>query len=700
MYALKYPELHNPFLESLVAHTPAVIYQYVLHGNGSSEFVYVSDYVREIFELEPAAIEQNQELIWKRVHPDDRQSCREAMTAVALERGPYHWEGRIVTPKAGIKWIQITVKSQKQPNRDIVCYGLITDISDSKRAAAAQMEREQRFRAMFEQADVGIVEYTLDGRVQQVNQKFCDIVGYSQSELKALSYTDITHSDDRAADDAYLRQLFAGEIQTYSIEKRYLRKGATGEKEVTWVHMRVSLVRRPTGEPQSLLAVVSDISARKKAARALKESERRFRAIFNSAFGFITILSPQGKIEQANQTVLDFAGVQLADMVNSPLWETPWWKASPQHQKRLQQAIATAAAGEFVRYEAEILGTDEKIVTIDFSLKPVFDSCGKVVLLIAEGRDITERKRAEEARRRSGELLKKKNKQLSETLGDLKRTQLQLIQAEKMSSLGQMVAGVAHEINNPVNFIYGNLTHAEDYIKDLLEIIGLYERHYPQPHPEIAAEIEKIEIDFVTEDLPNLLKSMKVGAERIREIVKSMRTFSRLDEAEVKNIDLHDGIDSTLMILHNRLKAQPSHPGIEVVKNYGNLPEVECYAGQLNQVFMNILANAIDALEDCRHGAAACSRENIRNPQIAIRTVRSGDRVEIRIADNGPGMPESVKQRLFDPFFTTKPVGKGTGLGLSISYQIVVDKHGGQMQCFSTPGVGTEFVIDIPIKQS
>ncbi len=267
-----------------------------------------------------------------------------------------------------------------------------------------------------------------------------------------------------------------------------------------------------------------------------------------------------------------------------------------------------------------------------------------------------------------------------------------------MSSLGQMVA---HEINNPVNFIYGNLTHAEEYIKNLLEIIGLYDRHYPQPHPDIAAEIEEMELDFVREDLPNLLKSMKVGAERIREIVKSLRTFSRLDEAEVKNIDLHDGIDSTLMILHNRLKAQPNHPGIEVVKNYGNLPQVECYAGQLNQVFMNILANAIDALEDCQHGFdISCFRENIRNPQIQIHTARAGSRVQIRIADNSPGIPESVKQRLFDPFFTTKPVGKGTGLGLSISYQIVVDKHCGQMECFSTPGQGTKFVIDIPIKQS
>lgn len=699
MYALKYPELHDPFLETLLAQTPAVIYQYVLHANGSEEFVYVSDYVREIFELEPGAIELNQDLLWKRVHPDDRQSCREAMTAATLERRPHHWEGRIVTPKAGLKWIQITVKSQKQPNRDILCYGLITDITDRFLAAVGQMEREQRFQAMFEQADVGIVEYSLDGRVQQVNQKFCDIVEYSQSELLALSYTDITHSDDRAADDAYLKQLFAGEIQTYSIEKRYLRKGATEKNEVTWVHMRVSLVRRPTGEPQSLLAVVTDISDRKKSARALKESERRFRAIFNSAFGFITILSAQGRIEQANQAVLDFAGVRLADVVACPLWETSWWKASPQTQQRLRQGIATAAAGEFVRYEAEILGTDDRMATIDFSLKPVFDSCGKVVLLIAEGRDITERKRAEEARRRSGELLKEKNQQLRQTLGDLKRTQLQLIQAEKMSSIGQMVAGVAHEINNPVNFIYGNLTHAEDYIKDLLEIICLYERHYPQPHPDIAEEIEARELYFLTEDLPNLLNSIKVGAERIREIVKSLRTFSRLDEAEVKKIDLHEGIDSTLMILQNRLKAQPSHPSIEVVKNYGDLPAVECYAGQLNQVFMNILANAIDALEECQQGAT-CSQENIRNPKIEINTVLAGDRVEIRIADNGTGIPEKVKQRLFDPFFTTKPVGKGTGLGLSISYQIVVDGHGGQMQCFSTPGVGTEFVIDIPIKQS
>ncbi len=289
--------------------------------------------------------------------------------------------------------------------------------------------------------------------------------------------------------------------------------------------------------------------------------------------------------------------------------------------------------------------------------------------------------------------------QLEQALNELQLTQTQLVQSEKMSSLGQLVAGVAHEINNPVTFIYANLTHAENYTQDLLGLVQLYHQQYPNPTPEISSEIAAIDLDFLIEDLPKLLSSMKVGAERICEIVGALRNFSRLAEAEIKAVNIHEGLDSTLTILQNRLKAQGKHPGIQVIKDYGNLPKVECYAGQLNQVFMNLLSNAIDALEELNVEGCLANLQPA-TPWIRISTEALNDQqVVIRIADNGPGMTEKVKARIFDPFFTTKAVGTGTGLGLSISYQIVVEKHKGQLHCLSELGQGTEFVVQIPLLQ-
>ncbi len=292
-----------------------------------------------------------------------------------------------------------------------------------------------------------------------------------------------------------------------------------------------------------------------------------------------------------------------------------------------------------------------------------------------------------------------KAEKLARALQELQQTQSQLIQTEKMSSLGQMVAGVAHEINNPVSFIYGNLTHTHNYTQDLLALVHLYQQHYPNPVPEIQEQIEDIDLDFLIEDLPKMLDSMNVGAERIRQIVLSLRNFSRLDEAEMKQVDIHEGIDSTLLILQNRLKAHGKHPGIELVKEYGDLPSVECYAGQLNQVFMNILSNALDAL-DSYNQQRQLDENRVDPSTITIRTLElNPDYIAVGIADNGPGITQEVRTRIFDPFFTTKPVGKGTGLGLSISYQIVVDKHRGSILCKSEPGQGTEFWIEIPVRQ-
>ena len=278
-----------------------------------------------------------------------------------------------------------------------------------------------------------------------------------------------------------------------------------------------------------------------------------------------------------------------------------------------------------------------------------------------------------------------RTQELETTLTNLKLTQSQLIQSEKLSSLGEMVAGIAHEVNNPIGFVDGNLHHAERYMTQLLAHIALYQT------PGISADdvmehADYIDLAFIQEDLPKLLTSMKIGTDRIREIVLSLRNFSRLDEAQLKPADLHDGLDSTLIILHHRLTQTPGHP-ITIEKNYGDLPNVQCYPGLLNQVFMNLISNAIDALE------------NTQAPQITLATHLTPQHVIISIQDNGPGIPPSAQDHIFDPFFTTKAMGKGTGLGLSISHQIITEQHHGTIVCESNAQQGTTFTLTIPLIQ-
>jgi two-component system, NtrC family, sensor kinase len=285
--------------------------------------------------------------------------------------------------------------------------------------------------------------------------------------------------------------------------------------------------------------------------------------------------------------------------------------------------------------------------------------------------------------------------ELHVALEELQRSQVRLIQNEKMSSLGQLVAGVAHEINNPVNFIYGNLAHVHTYGQNLIDLVNLYRKHYANPHPEIQQAEQELDLEFLIEDMPKVFTSMKMGANRIKDIVLSLRIFSRMDESEVKDVDIHQGIDSTLVILQHRLKSTDHRPAITAIKTYGALPIVECYAGELNQVFMNILSNAIDAIEE----VSAQQADYVG--QITIQTsVVDMNWIEIAIADNGAGMSETVRNDIFNPFFTTKPVGKGTGLGMGISYQIITEKHHGKLECFSTTGAGTTLTIRIPIALS
>ncbi|QIR36103.1 sensor histidine kinase [Tolypothrix sp. PCC 7910] len=318
--------------------------------------------------------------------------------------------------------------------------------------------------------------------------------------------------------------------------------------------------------------------------------------------------------------------------------------------------------------------------------------------------EVAQRKQAQAALLQSEAQLRQQAQDLEKAIQELQQAQMRIIQSEKMSALGNLVAGVAHEINNPVCFIHGNLTHINSYSQDLLQLIDLYQQQYPHSTETIQTAVEAIDLEFLQQDFPKLLSSLKVGTERIQGIVQSLRNFSRLDEAEFKAVNVHEGIESTLLILQNRLKGQTDSGKIEVIKDYSQLPLVECYPGQLNQVFMNILSNAIDALEELTFNQQPSTHQKLQqktHPTICIATQILADKtISIHISDNGSGMDEKVKAKLFDPFFTTKPVGKGTGLGLSISYQIVVGNHGGKLYCHSVLEQGTEFVIEIPIHQS
>lgn len=294
----------------------------------------------------------------------------------------------------------------------------------------------------------------------------------------------------------------------------------------------------------------------------------------------------------------------------------------------------------------------------------------------------------------SQENLKKQSQELTQTLQDMQDMQLQLIQVEKMSALGQIVAGIAHELNNPLSFVYGNLDHAKEYTQSFLSLLMLYQKHYPFPNSEILAAMEEMEFDFIKDDIEEVLQSMMTGAERIQSIVQSLQTFSRLNESEFKQIDLHEAIESTLTVLQTRFRAQNGRPEVFIHKDYGDLPPLKCYAGQLNQVFMSILNNAIDAIEQRVSEAENQTDQGL----ILIKSnVQPDQKIEILFQDNGVGIAPELINRVFDPFFTTKAVGKGTGLGMAIAHQIITQQHGGTLICTSELGQGTIFKLTLPL---
>jgi PAS domain S-box-containing protein len=630
------------------------------------------------------------------IHPDDLPAVLRFNQEVAdTGQKRSNFEFRRINKSGQVRWVTLSITPVKHANGQVVGFqGILRDVTERKTAEAALSLSQQRLAALIQQAPIGIIEWTPTGRVKSWNTAAENIFGFSAAAALGQPFEFIVPENSKQ----HITEIFANSLtqqgDTCSINDNITQTGQIINCE--W-HNRPLLLTNQTAahEVIGLLSMVIDVTDRKRNEAQLKQQEQTLRAIIDNAACWIWMINPQGKLQLVNRRFSEDVGVPEPVLLAADHYQEVL-DLEAQKLFIVSDQVALNSAQPVQSNELMQLA-DGQLHAMEVVKTQIQDDTGQVVGMIGIAVDVTKQKQIEADLRDREQLLHQQAEDLFTTLKELQRTQAQLVQSEKMSSLGQLVAGVAHEINNPVSFIYGNLTYLAEHTQDLLSLVQTYQQTYPDPNAALATKIAAIDLNFILQDLPRLLGSMKIGAERIQEIVLSLRTFSRLDEADYKEADIHQGIDSALLILQHRLKAQEQRPAVQITKAYGDLPLVYCYAGQLNQVFMNILVNAIDALEEDWATEQRQQRSTL-DLQITISTAIKNDVVVIRIADNGSGVTEEVQHQLFNPFFTTKPIGKGTGMGLSVSYQIITENHKGSLECFSTLGQGAEFVITIPLQ--
>ncbi len=611
---------------------------------------------------------------------------------------------------------------------DVIALGI-----KRKQIEVALGKQKQTLRGIIDNAPIWVWMTNINGRMLLVNKTFCEDVAIPEDKfLAATHYSEVLGVEASANYMASDLQAWSQDTPSYSEEVMQLADG-----EEHYLETIKTQIKDASGNSIGLIGLGLDVTQERESQRKLQESEARFRKLAEQE-AMLNQLASNIRASLDLDTILATTVEQICELLqvdrclfvwyepdaSPPVWNVTYEAKNPDLPSLLGLYPTDATGSHYEQIaNLEIIRIDDfdtatASVERDFFISIGFNSlldipiqtlssqigliccttCGvprhwsddEVELLVAVGNQLTIAINQAELYTQSldsARIAREQAAKLETALCELQQAQTQLVQAEKMSSLGQMVAGIAHEINNPVSFIFGNISYIDEYTRSLIKLLEMYRDEFPEAPPAIKSEIYALELDFLLDDLPKILSSMKVGATRIRDIVRSLRSFSRLDESAMKSVNLHEGIDSTLMILEHRIKAQSVSPLIQVVKEYGELPLVECYAGQLNQVFMNIIANAIDAVE-----------EQSQNPGIIrIRTQVEGSLVAIAIADNGVGMTDRVKQRIFDPFYTTKAIGSGTGMGLAISHSIIVEKHQGEIHCISAVGKGTEFIIKIPI---
>ena len=682
----KQAEIANRSLAAILEATPDFVGICDLEGRA----VYINKAGRKM-----VGIDENEDISNRQVAEFTAASARSNLNqAIATAVSGGFWSGETTFVSASGLEIPISqvIISHSAPGDKLPYISTIArDISDRFQAEQALQLSQARFAGILEIADDAIISVDADQKIILFNQGAERIFGWTAAEAIGQSLS-LLLPEAFAAPHSQLVSNFGGGVK--QARKMGSRKEIFGRRrDGTEFPAEASISKLEVAGEIIFTAILRDVTASRQAEEFVRLSEERYRSLAMATAQLVWTTDGQGK-PIAPIDWMAYTGQSFEEATDN------WTSAIHPDDRPITAEAWMRAAETKGLYEVE-----HRLRAADGSYRhfwvrgvPVLAEDGSIREWVGTHTDISDRVVVLEALKQSEGQYRSQAAQLEKAVRELHQTQTQLIQTEKISSLGQLVAGVAHEINNPINFIYGNITHATEYAADLLGLLHLYQEKYPNPVPEIVEAAADLDIDFLMEDFTKILDSMKLGADRIRDLVVSLRNFSRLDESQMKLVDIHEGIESTLLILQHRIKGNPLRPAIEIIKEYGKFPKVECYVGQLNQVFMNLLGNAIDALEE--YNRKRSSKEIYANPnRIRISTSANSHTLTIRIADNGMGINQEVIGKLFDPFFTTKPVGKGTGLGLSISYQIIVEKHRGKLQCISAPGEGAEFVIEIPLSQ-